>query len=291
MDVGGTSHTHHARLSRRRPPRRAPGPDAPTPTTRTQTSLPYAYSYSTHTRPRFARAEIARACAAGSLSESRAAGGCRVPTAGSFADSDDDRIGGQTRLRREGWREGQPDGAEGLGLARRLLLSLGWQSGRHMVRHPNSVLRAEPDLELRKPPSKSSAMFAVCDREPGLRPCRPVRARKAWGGSVGRPERSCARASLRHVVPTRDSCICGRTQTAGGSPPPPVAAALAFHGRRVLVIAASGLESETPGESRATRTLGSGPRLGGRGSRAAACETVPSRGSPGHVCRGVGRAP
>ena len=114
MDVGGTSHTHHARLSRRRPPRRAPGPDAPTPTTRTQTSLPYAYSYSTHTRPRFARAEIARACAAGSLSESRAAGGCRVPTAGSFADSDDDRIGGQTRLRREGWREGQPDGAEGL---------------------------------------------------------------------------------------------------------------------------------------------------------------------------------
>ena len=66
---------------------------------------------------------------------------------------------------------------------------------------------------------KSSAMFSVCDREPGLRPCRPVRARKAWGGSVGRPERSCARASLRHVVPTRDSCICGRTQTAGGSPP------------------------------------------------------------------------
>ena len=53
----------------------------------------------------------------------------------------------------------------------------------------------------------------------------------------------------------------------------------------------AGLESETPGESRATRTLGSGPRLGGRGSRAAACETVPSRGSPGHVCRGVGRAP
>ena len=191
MDVGGTSHTHHARLSRRRPPRRAPGPDAPTSTTRTQTNLPYAYSYSTHTRLRFARAEIARACAAGSLSESRAAGGCRVPTAGSFADSDDDRIGGQTRLRREGWREGQPDGAEGLAWPGDFCCRLAGGAGVtwcgiqiQSFGQSRTWSSASP---LRGP--KSSAMFSVCDREPGLRPCRPVRALRpgavASGGLSG----------------------------------------------------------------------------------------------------------